>query len=227
MSTHRFLDFSGIRSCLPLICATAALLHVPAAHADFLIAVSSAVAEAGSTGNTLEVDLTNTGTSAVTFGGFAFGISTSSPSIAFTGATTATTTAPYIFASDSLFGPDIATSIGLSLTAADASALGADSVAAGATVGLGKVSFDVASGASLGPVTVTLAGYPTTSLSDNMGNNLPFTGLNGTIVVVASPSSPVPEPSTLLLFSTGLAFLAVRASGRRRLRLDAKRQATV
>lgn len=221
MSPHRMVELSGIRRCVPLFCAAVALLFGGAARADFLIAVSSATAAIGSSGNTLEVELTNTGASAVTFGGFAFGISTLSLDITFTAAITATT-ATYIFATDSLFGPDIATNTGLSLTAADASALGSDSVAAGTTVGLGRVSFDVASGATLGPVTVTLAGFPTTSLSDGLGNNLAFTSSNGTILVT-SPSVGVSEPSTLLLISTGRALLAVRASGCRRLRFDAKR----
>lgn len=225
MNPHHLLEPSGLTRCLPLFCA-AALLFAPVARADFLIGVSSTIAQTGSTGNTVEVDLTNLGTSAVTFGGFSFGISTSSPSIIFTDATTATTMTPYIFATDSAFGPDITTSTGTPLTASDFSLSSSDAVAAGATVGLGKVFFDVSSGASLGPIAVTFAAYPTTSLSDAMGNNLPFTTSPGAIVLVSSPVTGVPEPSTLLLFSSGLALLAARASGYRRWRLDAKRQAT-
>lgn len=227
MSWHPFLGLSAIRCTLPLFCVAAALLAVPSARADLIIAVSSKVADIGSTGNTLEVDLTNTGISDVTVGAFSFGISTITPNIDFTEATS-NTTAPYLFAGDSgdllLFGlTHIDTSNGQSLQANDFSFSGlGDLVAGGTTVGLGEVSFDVSSAALPGPYTVTLAAFPTTSLADASvpANNLPFTGSNGTITLV-SPLSSVPEPSTLLLFSTGLALLAARAMGRRRGRLDA------
>lgn len=195
MILYSILDPSRLRRSLLLLCA-AALLWVPAARADFVISVSSSSAFAGS-GSTLEVDLTNTGSSAQTFGGFSFGLSTTSPDITFTGATTATA-APYIFAPDSLFGPNIATTTGLSLVASDLAAIG-DSVGAGATVGLGLVSYNVAPGTSAGSIAVALAAFPTTSLSDTSGGNISFTPEPGGLITVLPSASGVPEPSTLVL----------------------------
>lgn len=105
----------------------------------------------------------------------------------------------------------IDSSNGQSLIASDFSNGGSgDLVGAGGTVGLGEVSFDVATGASLGPLTVSLAGFPTTGLSDNLGTNLSFTGSNGTLTVV-------PESSMLTLCTIGLVAL-VGGSWRRKRR---------
>jgi hypothetical protein len=169
------------------------------AQAEFIISVESVTANAGSIGNTLEVELTNTGSSTVTIGGFSFGISTATSNIDFTGAFDSTAK-PYLFAGDSLFGPEIDTSNGQSLIASDFSASGlGDFVGAGATVGLGKVFFNVAPSTPGGAIEVTLTPFPTTSLSDPSGNNISVDTLNhGTITVISSVNS-VPEPSTLLL----------------------------
>lgn len=104
--------------------------------------VQSVTVNAGSTGNLLDVALTNTGPSDVIVEGFSFGISTANPGINFTSATTAL--APYIFVSDSFFGPRIDTANGAALIVSDLDStfLGV-TVTAGSTVGLGHVLFDV------------------------------------------------------------------------------------
>ena len=69
-------------------------------------------------------------------------------------------------------------------------------------VGLEHVTYSVAPGTALGPVTVTLADIGVgTSLSDANGGNVTFTPNNGAITV--TPSG-VPEPSSLVLMTTAL-----------------------
>jgi hypothetical protein len=186
--------------------AAAMLLLAPgAARADLVFNIESVSASAGSTGNTLDVTVTNTGPSAVTVGGFSFEISTPTSNINFTDATTATTLAPYIFGGNSAFGPSIAISTGQALDASDSFfPFGSGStLGAGATVGLGHVVFNVASGTPGGPITVSFTGGGFTSLSDPDGNDIPITTLGtGTITV---KSGTVPEPSTSVLL--GFAML--------------------
>jgi hypothetical protein len=87
----------------------AALAAAPGrAPAALIMTVQSVTVLPGTTGNALDVTLTNTGPSSVQIGGFAFELTTSA-GITFTGATTATATAPYIFGGSSAFGPNLAT----------------------------------------------------------------------------------------------------------------------
>src|SRR5438270_11560761 len=82
------------------------MLAAQTARADLVFAVENAAVPVGtSTGNTIDVTLTNTGASAVDIAGFAFQVTALSSSISFTGVTDATA-APYIFAGNSLCGPD-------------------------------------------------------------------------------------------------------------------------
>ena len=116
------------------------------ASADLIVSAEAVSASAGSTKNDLQVTLTNTGPSDVVIGAFSFGISVNSTDITFQDALTSTTPA-YIFAGHSLFGPSIATSTGQSLVASDEYDIfgSGATVAAGSTVGLGDVKFDVSS----------------------------------------------------------------------------------
>lgn len=170
------------------------MLSIPA-RADLVVSVGSVTVAPGSTSNSLDVDLTNTGSTGVSLDGFSFGVSVTNLDINFTGADISTT-APYIFAGDSLFGPTISTTVGSSLIASDVDVSGGITVAAGSTVGLGRMLFDVSPTASTGIFQVTLAGYPTTSLSDPSGNNVPITTLTNGQIQIAS--STVPESSGAL-----------------------------
>jgi hypothetical protein len=189
--------------CAARIVAVGLLLFVtlPSQAALIVTAGSTAVAAGGS--GSIDVTLTNTGPSSVTVGAFSFGLSTASANISFTGATTSTAS-PYIFDGNSLFGPNIDTTVGATLIASDLDSDPAGAtVAAGATVGLGHVLFNVASGAPAGPVAITVTPFPTTSLSDPLGGNLAIdTLVPGTITVTRSTAA-VPEPSTLLLAGLG------------------------
>ncbi len=178
------------------------LAAVPARAGSIVISAESVAASAGA----FDVLLTNDTSSAVSLNGFSFEVNVSSPLITFTDATINSTTAPFIFAGNSLFGPDILTGIsngGQTLDASDVYALTpADvSVAAGATVGLGNVVFTVGPGFD-SPATVSFTGFPATGLSDNSTNISVGSFVNGTI----SPSAAIPEPATLTLATTCLAI---------------------
>ena len=192
------------------------LLFSPAARADDLVLrlEPAITAGAGSTGNTFDVLLTNVDAAPAALGAFAFGIATSDTDISFTSADTSTT-APYVFAGDSFVdinGFTLYTSAlpGQTLEASDLSNSGSGAIiGAGATVGLGRIMFDVAAGATPGGFAVTFEGFPTTSFADPNGNNLDFTSLAGTITITNSAAVPEPSIATLLICALALAALAI------------------
>jgi hypothetical protein len=192
------------------LAALLALATAGPAKADFIISVLSVSASAGSTGNALEVSLTNTGSSAATVAGFSFGVSVAGGSgISFTDVTTATAPDAYIFTGHSLFGPDIVVNnSGTDITAADVfdTPFGGATLGAGDTLGLGEVFFDV-DPATTGVIPVTLDAFPVTSLADENGANLSFTPAGGSITVTTT--SIAPEPGTCFLFSQALVGVAL------------------
>jgi hypothetical protein len=196
---------------LPLAAVFIVLAPAMPARADIVYFLQSVNASAGA----FDVLLSNTGASAVKLDGFAFEVTVTTPSgpaVTLTNATTATTASPYIFAGNSLFGPDItlATSNGgKTLDASDAySVVNTDiSLASGATVGLGHVIFSAAGLTSTATVSFT-GGFPTNSLGDHLSNNIPITTFKtGTI---SPTSSSVPEPSAPVLASALLALAGTR-----------------
>lgn len=192
---------------LLMIAPVAALLIAASAEASLIVSVGNVFADSPSSGNTLEVNLTNTGPVSISLAGFSFEIEVTDPHITFTSATIGTGAA-YVFAGNSLLGPTISTSLpGQILDALDLWAGGGGAtIAAGATVGLGHVFFDVSAGDSQGLVTVMLSPFPATSLSDPNGSNISIDTLtNGSITIA---TSSVPEPSALALALLGLAALA-------------------
>jgi hypothetical protein len=203
------------RTLLTAVLVFASLLVATGpARAGLVFEVQNVTAAAGSTGDTLNVLLMNTGPSAVTIAGFSFGL-TSTSAITFTDVTDATSTNTYIFAGHSEFGPDLDISAGpgSSIQAADNynPPDAGFSVAANSTVGLGLVFFNLASNAS-GPITVSFQPYPDSSLSDPSGNNISITTFDsGTITV----PSAVPEPSSLVLLATALIGTASIVRARR------------
>jgi hypothetical protein len=197
------------------VAGAAMLLTLAAARADAgLIASAPNITVAPGATGTFDVTLTNTGSSTVYIGGFEFGLSTTNPDILFTDATVNTVTAPYIFASDSVFGPDILLSTSPFIADDNGSNASGDPVAAGATVGLGNVSYMVSNASPFGSVTITLTAYPTTALADAYGNNIPITTLTNGSIDVATP-----EPASILLTLGGLAAFAGFASRGRFLRI--------
>jgi hypothetical protein len=183
-----------------------------------VVSVQSVIVAAGSSGNGIDVDLTNTGPSSLTVAGFSFGISIANTDISFTDANTATA-APYIFAGNSLFGPDLTgPTSGQTLSTSDIFSIPGGSVTlnAGTTVGLGHVLFDVSAGAAGGSFPVDFQLFPTTSLSDQSGANIPITTLSSGSITI--PAAAVPEPSAMLPLVFGVAGLLSAAGWRRRAR---------
>jgi PEP-CTERM motif len=197
-----------------LIACTLALCASGSARAGLVVAAQAVTSSAGATGASLDVTLTNTGSSAVEIGAFTFELTVGSADITFTGVTTATSVA-YIFDGQGLIGPDIGIAVnGQDIMASDLySVIGSGAtVGAGATVGLGHLEFDVSSSAS-GVYPVLLASFPATSLSDFDGNPVTITTLtNGSISLQS-----VPEPSTMPLMAVGggVLFLQRLRVGRR------------
>jgi hypothetical protein len=199
------------KTALSVLTGAALLLSLPAKGSSIL-SIESVSGAPGSTG-TFEVLLTNTGASPQNIAAFNFELTTSDTNITFTGVSTSTTPATYIFPS-SFFGPNITTfATGQSVEAGDVDATFAGTnVGSGATYGLGNVSYSIAAGAVNGGIAdIVFAAFPSSSLSDSGGNNVPFTAESGTIT---SESSSVPEPSTTL--PLGGALLAVAWLIRRR-----------
>jgi hypothetical protein len=172
------------------------VLSMPA-HAGLIVAVGSTTVSAGATNQVVDVTLENTGLAAVTVDAFAFEVATSDTDITFSEANISTAQ-PYIFLNNSSFGPVISTPSANEQTvnASDLySGLGDGAeVAAGATVGLGEIVFDIAPGATSALASLNLD-VNGTSLSDIAGDLLPITLADGSIDVQASLVS-TPEPST-------------------------------
>jgi hypothetical protein len=179
------------------------------AQATLILSAGNVTAAAGSTGNALDVTLTNTGPAAIALGDFSLEISVADTDVSFTSASTATSL-PYVFSGDSLFGPDISASPpGQTFDASDACIVCGSTIASGATVGLAHILFDALAGAQSAALTVSIAASPATSLADTSGVGLAATLQNGTVVINGSGSS-IPEPSTLVLFSLPALLLARR-----------------
>ncbi len=190
-----------------------------AGRAEVLINLQPVSAAAGSTGNTYDVTLKNTGPASVVIGGFSFGLSAGTSDITFTGVTTGTTTATYIFEGDSLFGPDISLDpAGQTMSAEDIfdTPGSGSTVGSGATVGLGLITFDVSAAASLGGIPVSFIPGDD-SLSDEMGNPIAFSAEDSSITVT-SGTTPTPEPATSGFVCMAFLGLAGVVRARRRTR---------
>jgi PEP-CTERM motif-containing protein len=189
-----------------LMLGSALLISAPVG-ASLIITAGNGFLNSPSLTNTLEINLTNTGPASLSLGGFSFEIEVTDPDITSALATTAMV-APYVFAGNSLYGPIISTSVpGEILDVLDlwSGVGGGATIAAGATMGLGHVFFDVSAGDSSGLVPVTLSPFPATTLSDPEDRNVSVDELaNGSITIAGSA---VPEPSALTLVLLGLVAL--------------------
>ena len=175
------------------------------ARADLVVSFSDpGNVAAGSTGDSFDVLLTNTGLGDVVLGAFTFEVATTSADITFTDVTTATVAEPYIFGADSLFAPDIlGATTGQDITAFDLDGVGDATIAAGATVGLGHVLFDVSGSASSGTVDLQFVSTGT-GLGTLNSTSVPIQTLTPAVIQTSGSTSTVPEPSGLTLLSACL-----------------------
>ncbi|MBS1873853.1 MAG: PEP-CTERM sorting domain-containing protein [Acidobacteria bacterium] len=180
------LKLTPLLGLIALACACA-----PPSEASLIVSAPVFTAAPGASG-TFEVTLENTGPATIEIGGFAFEIGTSSSAIMLTGASTLTSGA-YIFAGNTLFGPDIAISTGQSLIASDNPAnFVAASIASGATYSLGLISYTISNNASIGPWALTFA-TPATSLADARGGAAAIDAFSSGQLTIGEATA-VPEP---------------------------------
>lgn len=203
---------SPFRSSILFAGTAAILLCAGFARADVLVVSLSppGSVSAGSAGNGFDVLLTNTSGPAVDIGVFTFELAVSSPDVTFTDATTASVASPYIFAGNSLIGPDIVGSnTGQDLTAFDLYGVtGANiTLGSGATVSLGHVLFDVSSGAPSETVDLSFVAAGTSLSLANCCAGIPIDALNGGQLVITGAVSAVPEPSALSLLAIMVAVI--------------------
>ncbi len=191
------------------------------ARADLLLTAQSVTGPPGSVNDTLNVYLTNTGTSAVDVEAFSFEIDTSDPVITFEQSTTATTLFSYVFTGNSFVETFLGTNVnstsspGQTLDASDLTATpGTFTVVnPGQSFGLGLIDFDVAAAVPFQIAPVDFNTNPAlTSVSDQFGNAIPLVFANGSIGV-----STVPEPSGRWPLAIGLAALVWMLKRSRRL----------
>jgi hypothetical protein len=188
------------------------VLLTPVARAGLVFSVNDVTAAAGSLGNTtLEVSLTNTGPVATPrIAAFQFQLTVpGAAGVTFTDADIQTANHAYIFGTNSLAPPlSFDTFPNTAFTASDVYAIPNDGVTldAGQSVGLGRVTFDVAASAG-GVVPVLLVENFTDSLLDPAGAPIADTYgfVDGSVTVVTS----TPEPSSVVLGLLAMAGLSV------------------
>ena len=187
------------------------------AYGDLILSFEPVSASPGSSGDTFDVLLTDSGSPGVSVAGFNFTIQASSPAVTFTGVFTSTATAPYIFAGNSSSRPpDRWPGYTPTVTAFDIAASGSTTLNSGDVVGLGQVSFNVSPTVTAGPITLSFVtaggtGWTTTSPTPRArqySNRPP--SLTGQL------PSPVPhEPSSMLMMLAGVGALAAWKRRRR------------
>jgi hypothetical protein len=220
VAAQRFRARAGAAARAVALALSAFLVAAPA-HANLNLSISAVDPAAESSGNSLEVLLTNTGGAAVEISAFTFELSSSTGAIRYTEANTNLIAAPYLFDGYSAFGPIISTKTGTTLDASDLfdDFTGGATVGPGEVVGLGHVLFDVVGAASGSSLEIKLTGYPATSLSGTDASGVvvdfPFATLVRQPMVI---SSPVAEPGGGYLTAVGLSGMALVALRRQRQR---------
>jgi hypothetical protein len=204
-----------IKACIAL--GAIALTSFSAkASTTYSITPATLSAHAGDVGDSFDVLFTNNGPGALSVSGYAFEVSVADPDITLTGADFSTTAGPFVFAGDSFdqinsFPLNIVNVDGPSPQILDASDLTNDSsgvpVAAGASVDLGRVLFDVATPAQAGPFAVTFTGEVTNVANANNLTSADFNTINVDSFSGSTITVSVPEPSSQLLVSLGVPFM--------------------
>lgn len=184
------------------------------ARADLVLSAPNLLVTPGSSGS-FDLILTNVpGVDSFSVAAFSVQLSLIGDSgINFTNVTIATIT-PYIFVSSGTTQPGgdpLApglTPTSFIATDSEFQPPGFRTLALGDVFGVAHVEYTVDAGATLGARILQFGAA--TDLSDELGDLLSFSALDGSITVVSAAA--VPEPSTLALAAVGMAALAVRRS---------------
>ena len=184
------------------------------ARADLVVTVLSSSAPVGGTGS-FDVNLSNNGATSVDVSGFSVELSVPGGSgVSFT-AVDVNTTATYLFGTLQTPPLTFDTFPTTDLTASDFSGTPpyVTTLQPNDTFGLEHVSYSVAPGTALGPVTVSILGLGTTTeILDIIGNPItPTDPTDGTITIM----SAVPEPSTLWMLTSALIGVTFALGSRR------------
>ena len=208
----------------PLASVLALALALPGAtpcRADFFFEVANVTVAAGQSGS-FDVLLRNTDSTTYRVASDSVRLALTGVSgVSFTGATTGTVAAPYLYVQSGVaatgsplsFDPFPATSF----TASDSEfgPLGYRAIAPGGVFGVAHVSFTVAATAAPGAGLMSfLDPGASTSLADPSGAAIAFTTQPGTFTILPSTSA-VPEPSSLVLMALAGALAAPVAASRR------------
>jgi hypothetical protein len=179
-----------------------------AARADLVFGIAGGPATPGSSFNSFDVTLTNSGPSDVVIAGFSFEITTTSAYVNFSDVTVSTQSAPYIFGAYSEFGPDITIfASGNTVLAGDNYVTPFEGVtlATGQTLDLGHVVFTLDSTAPSTPIPINFSTDASTGVNDP--NGIPFQDLSipgPGVLTIPVGGAAVPEPSSFVLALQGL-----------------------
>lgn len=200
----------GPVACLVWVCVTWGCLGLgSAARAGLIVTAESTSAYVGTTNNTFEFTLKNSGPANVTLSAFTIGFSISNPSLTLTDLTYDTTLASYIFQGNSLFGPSLVTPpLSLPVIFADAfdTPGGSVTLMPGQTVGLGVLWFDA-------PLDRQVIQILLDSTMISFANDVDLYP-DSQIQLVNGTLSIVPEPGTLSLLLAAAALVGCVKSRR-------------
>ncbi len=201
----------AIRSLLPsfLPALLGLILAAAPCHAGLVVTTTPVSATPGSTGY-FDVRLTNDSAPARTLAAFSLDLQVSAGVLITS--VDASTSSPYVFGADGTgtLTFDALPASTVNISDLDLSADGFVTLAAGQTVGLGRVGYQIAANAPTGPVTISFVNGPVTLLLSASGPPYPDSVLTITpgSFEVAPDTGAVPEPSSALMLLGGLGLVA-------------------
>jgi hypothetical protein len=192
------------------------------ARAGLVLGIAADTATPGSSSNSFDVTLTNTGMNGLNIAGFSFELTTTSGDVTFSAVNVYTQSASYIFGANSEFGPDVTLSAsGGTVSASDNYIVPNEgaTLASGQTLDLGHVLFALAQNAASTPIQLMFSDYPDTGVNAADGYqymDVSFAAPDALIIPVGA--TVVPEPASVVLALQGLFVLRYLSGRSRRMR---------